>query len=208
MPATQRYAALLVLASKVLRGLPGRRVLTGAHRCARRRRRVGRGSDRRPAGRAQGRRRRRGRRLRAAFFRAPYLRDAFVAMGICWRLRDREHREARALTPPCAPGEEEIGTGAITDASHVYHDGPHLFHRDRPTRRGEELGQWAQIKQAATAALVAAGGTITHHHAIGRDHRRWYDRQRPEPFAVALRAAKEAIDPAGLLNPGVLIDTR
>ena len=51
-----------------------------------------------------------------------------------------------------------------------------------------------------------SGGTITHHHAVGRDHRRWYDRQRPEPFAAALRAAKRAIDPAGILNPGVLID--
>jgi alkyldihydroxyacetonephosphate synthase len=50
------------------------------------------------------------------------------------------------------------------------------------------------------------GGTITHHHAVGRDHRPWYDRQRPEPFATALRAAKSAVDPAGILNPGVLID--
>ena len=53
---------------------------------------------------------------------------------------------------------------------------------------------------------VKAGGSITHHHAVGRDHRRAYDRQRPEPFAVAMQAAKRAIDPAGILNPGVLID--
>ena len=52
----------------------------------------------------------------------------------------------------------------------------------------------------------AAGGTITHHHAVGRDHRESYDRQRPEPFAAALRAAKSAVDPAGRLNPGVLVD--
>ena len=50
------------------------------------------------------------------------------------------------------------------------------------------------------------GGTITHHHAVGRDHRPWYDRQRPDPFAAALRAAKRALDPAGILNPGVLVD--
>jgi alkyldihydroxyacetonephosphate synthase len=54
--------------------------------------------------------------------------------------------------------------------------------------------------------ILAGGGTITHHHAVGRDHRPWYDRQRPEPFAEALRAAKAAVDPAGILNPGVLID--
>jgi alkyldihydroxyacetonephosphate synthase len=53
---------------------------------------------------------------------------------------------------------------------------------------------------------MAAGGTITHHHAVGREHRRWYDTERPEPFALALRAAKKALDPVGVLNPGVLID--
>jgi alkyldihydroxyacetonephosphate synthase len=51
-----------------------------------------------------------------------------------------------------------------------------------------------------------AGGTITHHHAVGRDHRPWYDRQRPDRFADALRGAKAAVDPGGILNPGVLID--
>ena len=55
-------------------------------------------------------------------------------------------------------------------------------------------------------AIHAGGGTITHHHAVGRDHRHWYDRQRPDPFAAALRAAKDALDPAGRLNPGVLLD--
>jgi alkyldihydroxyacetonephosphate synthase len=54
-------------------------------------------------------------------------------------------------------------------------------------------------------ALLATGGTITHHHAVGRDHRPWYDRQRPDAFAMALGAAKAAVDPAGIMNPGVLI---
>ena len=61
------------------------------------------------------------------------------------------------------------------------------------------------VKEAASEALIAGGATMTHHHAVGRDHRPWYDRQRPEPFALALRAAKAALDPAGALNPGVLI---
>jgi alkyldihydroxyacetonephosphate synthase len=56
--------------------------------------------------------------------------------------------------------------------------------------------------------VLAAGGTITHHHAVGRDHRRWYDVQRPEPFAAALRGAKDALDPDWLLNPGVLWERR
>ena len=55
-------------------------------------------------------------------------------------------------------------------------------------------------------AVIAAGGTITHHHAVGRDHRPWYDKQRPDPFAAALKAAKKAVDPESILNPGVLID--
>ncbi len=75
-----------------------------------------------------------------------------------------------------------------------------------PARRGDEVAQWAQIKRAVSEALLGAGATITHHHAIGREHRPWYDRQRPEPFASALRAAKAAVDPTGMLNPGVLLD--
>ena len=68
------------------------------------------------------------------------------------------------------------------------------------------LAQWEEVKVAASEVIASAGGTITHHHAVGRDHRRWYDRQRPEQFAAVLRAAKAAVDPAGILNPGVLID--
>ena len=75
-----------------------------------------------------------------------------------------------------------------------------------PARRGEEVDQWRAIKRSVSEAVLAEGGTITHHHAVGRDHRPWYDRQRPEPFAAALRGAKASIDPAGIMNPGVLID--
>ena len=91
--------------------------------------------------------------------------------------------------------------------THVYPDGPAPYYTVlAPARRGDEVAQWDEIKAAASEAVIAAGGTITHHHAVGRDHRPWYDRQRPEPFAEALRAAKRAVDPAGILNPGVLID--
>jgi alkyldihydroxyacetonephosphate synthase len=75
-----------------------------------------------------------------------------------------------------------------------------------PARRGDELAQWDAVKAAASEAIGAAGGTITHHHAVGRDHRPWYDRERPEPFAAALRAAKRELDPSAIMNPGVLID--
>ncbi|MGH2918563.1 MAG: FAD-binding oxidoreductase [Solirubrobacteraceae bacterium] len=149
---------------------------------------------------------------RAAFFRAPYLRDAFVAMGILsetfetaitWDRFDALHSAVTAA----ATGAIGEGGRVTCRVSHVYPDGPApYFTVLAPARRGEELEQWAQIKHAATNALLAAGGTITHHHAVGRDHRPWYDRQRPDPFAAALRAAKTSTDPRGMLNPGVLID--
>ncbi len=90
--------------------------------------------------------------------------------------------------------------------THAYVDGvAPYFTVLAPARRGSEVAQWDEVKAAASDALAACGGTITHHHAVGRDHRRWYDAQRPEPFAVALRGAKGALDPAGVLNPGVLL---
>jgi alkyldihydroxyacetonephosphate synthase len=62
------------------------------------------------------------------------------------------------------------------------------------------------VKQAASDAIIAYGGTTTHHHAVGRQHRHWYDQERPDIFAQVLRAAKSTVDPGGVLNPGVLID--
>ena len=91
--------------------------------------------------------------------------------------------------------------------SHVYPDGAApYFTVLAPARRGEEVEQWARSRPSSATRCLPPGGTITHHHAVGRDHRPWYDRQRPGPFAAALRSAKSAVDPAGILNPGVLID--
>src|SRR3954454_25410622 len=91
--------------------------------------------------------------------------------------------------------------------THVYTDGPAPYYTWLGMgAQGSELTQWAEIKEAAGEAVLAAGGTITHHHAVGQMHRPQYDRQRPDLFADALRAAKAAVDPSSLLNPGVLID--
>jgi alkyldihydroxyacetonephosphate synthase len=100
------------------------------------------------------------------------------------------------------------GAGRVTcRLTHIYPDGAApYFTVLAPARRGSELEQWREVKQAASEAIIGAGGTITHHHAVGRDHRPFYDRQRPELFAAALRAAKREVDPEGVLNPGVLID--
>jgi alkyldihydroxyacetonephosphate synthase len=153
---------------------------------------------------------------REAFLGAPYARDALVAIGvlaetfetaITWERFPAFHASVIAATEQAM--REHCGEGGkvFCRYTHVYPDGPApYFTVLAPARRGQELEQWAAIKQAASEAILAGGGTITHHHAVGRDHRPWYDRQRPEPFAAALRGAKLAVDPAGIMNPGVLID--
>jgi alkyldihydroxyacetonephosphate synthase len=159
---------------------------------------------------------------RSAFLLAPYLRDTFVACGvlsetfetaITWDRFEDFHAGAmdavRAkVAEVCdAPAEGPGAPRVSCRFTHVYPDGPApYFTVMAPAVRGGEVEQWDEIKAAASEAVVEGGGTITHHHAVGRDHRPWYDRQRPAPFAAALRAAKRELDPAGLLNPGVLID--
>ncbi|HVT22383.1 MAG TPA: FAD-binding oxidoreductase [Mycobacteriales bacterium] len=154
---------------------------------------------------------------RSSFLRAPYLREQLVMLGLVvetfetaatWDRVDALVAEVTDRTT--AALREVCGGGTVTcRLTHVYPNGAApYFTVIAPGQRGSELAQWADVKAAASDALLAAGGTITHHHAVGRDHRPWYDRQRPEPFAAALRAAKAALDPAGILNPGVLLDQR
>src|SRR6202035_559205 len=153
---------------------------------------------------------------REAFLGAPYMRDVLVAMGvlietfetaITWERFPAFHERVRDAAEAAlreAGGEEGRVFCRLT---HVYPDGAApYFTVMAPARRGEEVEQWWAIKRSVSDAILAAGGTITHHHAVGRDHRPWYDLQRPEPFAAALRGAKSAVDPAGIMNPGVLID--
>ncbi len=159
---------------------------------------------------------------RDAFLFAPYLRDTFVACGvlsdtfetaIAWDRFEEFHagamEAARAKAAEvCDISREGPGAPRVSCRfTHVYPDGPApYFTVMAPAVRGGEVEQWDEIKAAASEAVIEGGGTITHHHAVGRDHRPWYDRQRPDPFAAALRAAKAELDPAGILNPGVLID--
>ncbi len=106
-----------------------------------------------------------------------------------------------------APAEGEGAPRVMCRFTHVYPSGPAPYYTVlAKARRGSEVEQWDEIKAAVSEAIVSAGGTITHHHAVGRDHRPWYDLQRPDRFAAALGAAKAEVDPEGILNPGVLID--
>jgi alkyldihydroxyacetonephosphate synthase len=153
---------------------------------------------------------------REAFLRAPYLRDVFVAMGVISETFETAvtwERFAALHEGVCGAAEDalrEVGAsaGRVTCRfTHLYPDGPAPYFTVLARgRRGAEVEQWRAVKRAVSDAILAAGATITHHHAVGRDHRPWYDAQRPEPFAAALRAAKAAVDPQGIMNPGVLID--
>ncbi len=159
---------------------------------------------------------------RGAFLMAPYLRDTFVCCGvlsetfetaITWDRLEEFHATVMETTRRAvaaasgAPGEGRGAPLVTCRFTHAYPDGvAPYFTVLAPALRGGEVEQWDEVKAAASEALLEGGGTITHHHAVGRDHRPWYDRQRPAPFAAALRAAKAELDPAAVLNPGVLLD--
>jgi alkyldihydroxyacetonephosphate synthase len=159
---------------------------------------------------------------RGAFLLAPYLRDTFVSCGvlsetfetaITWDRLEEFHATVmettrRAVAEVSGAPREGRGAPLVTCRfTHAYPDGvAPYFTVLAPAIRGGEVEQWDEIKGVVSEALIEGGGTITHHHAVGRDHRPWYDRQRPAPFAAALRAAKAELDPAAILNPGVLLD--
>jgi alkyldihydroxyacetonephosphate synthase len=152
---------------------------------------------------------------RNSFVRAPYQRNFSAGMGIVgdtfetsitwdrWPAFDAAIRDSVTETM-----QRVCGNGTLSCRfTHVYPDGPAPYYTFNTLGRpGGEIEQWETIKRAAGDAIIANGGTITHHHAVGREHREWYDQQRPPLFAEALRAAKRALDPNGVLNPGVLIE--
>ncbi len=151
---------------------------------------------------------------RNAFLGAPYMRDAMVAIGVIsetfetavtW---DRFAEFDAALKLAVRKALQEVcGAGEVSCRfTHVYPDGPAPYYTVlAPAKRGSEIAQWDMIKQAAADAIIANGGTITHHHAVGRDHMPWYEKQRSERFGAAMGAMKLELDPGQILNPGVLI---
>ncbi|MET7638420.1 FAD-binding oxidoreductase [Streptomyces sp. NPDC005438] len=153
-------------------------------------------------------------RWRSTFLRMPYQRDALARRSMVvetfetactWA--DFEGLHA-AVTSAARSALSELGlTGLVSCRfTHVYPDGPAPYYGVYAGGTwGDTVTQWDTVKTAVSEALTASGGTITHHHSVGRDHMPWYRGQRPEPFAQALRAAKERLDPAGILNPGVLV---
>ena len=152
---------------------------------------------------------------RNTFLNAPYLMDTVAAMGmisdtfetsITWDRFENFHTQVIECARDAM--KRICGKGTVTCRfTHVYPDGPAPYYTFLgPGKKESQLEQRDEVKKAASDLLMKLGGTITHHHAVGRDHRPWYDIQRPDGFANALRAAKKALDPHSILNPGVLID--
>jgi alkyldihydroxyacetonephosphate synthase len=150
----------------------------------------------------------------------PYYRDLMVALGvitdtfetsITWDRFDALYEGVKQNTG--AAIREICGHEATVSCrfTHIYPDGPapYFSYSALGTASGklaDSLSKWREIKRATNEIVVGLGGTVTHHHAVGRDHRSGYERQSPPLFRGALAAAKKSLDPAGILNPGVLID--
>ena len=146
-------------------------------------------------------------------FDAPYLRDSLLAAGaICETLETAttwsnvpvlKAAVAEALTS--ALGESGTAALVMCHISHVYPTGCSLYFTVVAGQRGDAAQQWHAAKLAACDAIMAGGGTITHHHAVGADHRPWMAAEIGDLGVQVLRAVKQTLDPVGILNPGKLI---
>jgi alkyldihydroxyacetonephosphate synthase len=155
-----------------------------------------------------------GRTWRAARFAAPYLRDELLTHGVfvetletatSWSALSELHRIVGRAVAGALAG---LGTPGIVGChiSHVYETGASLyFTLLAPQLAGREIEQWQAVKQATGEAICAHGATITHHHAVGRDHSRWMEREIGSQGLAVLRALKRELDPASIMNPGKLI---
>lgn len=152
---------------------------------------------------------------RQTFLRAPYLRDMLVQLGvvaetfetaITWDraeelITEIKRRLHRAVGAVC-----DCEAKVMCRLTHVYPDGAApYFTVIIPGQRGQEIACWDQVKKVASESLYSLGATVTHHHAVGRHHMQTYRRQTPEPFQRGIAALKSSIDPAGVMNPGVIV---
>jgi len=151
--------------------------------------------------------------LRERFFH-PYLRDALLSAGFGvdtfetaapWSALERLHTAVtRALSQVAERRGEQVLV--LCHASHAYRDGACLYFTFLwPMKAGQEVEAWQEYKKASVEALLAAGGTVSHHHGVGRMHAPYLPREVGVPGVAALEALARAVDPQGILNPGVLL---
>lgn len=146
-------------------------------------------------------------------FAAPYLRDSLLSAGaLCETLETATQWSniaavKAAVTDALTTSLAESGTPALVlcHISHVYPTGASLYFTVVAAQRGNPVEQWRTAKAAASDAMVRTAATITHHHAVGADHRPWMRHEVGDLGVAVLRAVKATLDPAGILNPGKLI---
>jgi alkyldihydroxyacetonephosphate synthase len=146
-------------------------------------------------------------------FGAPYLRDSLLSAGaLCETLETATNWSnvpalKAAVTEALTTSLAESGTPALVlcHISHVYPTGASLYFTVVAGQRGNPIEQWRKAKTAASDAMMRTGATITHHHAVGADHRPWMRDEVGDLGVAVLRAVKATLDPAGILNPGKLI---
>ncbi|MGV9235761.1 FAD-binding oxidoreductase [Streptomyces nigra] len=154
-----------------------------------------------------------GRRWAQGRYSAPYLRDSLLDAGAF--AETLETATFWSGIPGLYAAVRDALTGTLTEAgtpplvmchiSHVYENGASLYFTVVSAQGEDPLKHWERAKRAANDAIIEAGGTITHHHGVGTDHRDWYVREAGALGVEALRAVKRRLDPSGLLNPGVLL---
>ncbi|CAI9405891.1 FAD-binding oxidoreductase [Nocardioides sp. T2.26MG-1] len=141
---------------------------------------------------------------------APYLRDSLLDAGVLaetletatfWSNLDRVYTSVKSALEG-ALGQPSL---VLCHISHVYETGASLYFTVAAKETDDPLGQWRAAKAAASDAMLASGATITHHHAVGTDHKPWFAREIGPVGVSILRAVKADLDPTGVLNPGVLI---
>jgi alkyldihydroxyacetonephosphate synthase len=155
-----------------------------------------------------------GRAWLAGRFQAPYLRDELLSHGVMvetletatrWSNVERLHDAVAGAIERALANEGTPGI-VMCHVSHLYETGASLYYTFIARQReGSEIEQWRTVKRAASEAIVSGGGTITHHHAVGRDHAPWLTREIGERGVSALEALKAKLDPAGIMNPGKLL---
>jgi alkyldihydroxyacetonephosphate synthase len=147
-------------------------------------------------------------------FQGPYLRDTLMDMGAMVETLETSHTWSklndlrRSVGGAISNSLAAQGTPGLVfcHLSHAYADGASLYFTFiARSRKGAEVEQWRAVKQAASEAIVADGGTITHHHAVGRDHAPYMDAEVGRTGLDVLRAVKDELDPAGIINPGKLL---
>lgn len=143
-------------------------------------------------------------------FHGPYLRDSLLDVGVLvetmetvtfWSNLDHVYQSVKQAVTDSL-GESTI---VLCHVSHVYETGASLYFTVATRQADDPLAQWLAAKAAASDAMVHNGASITHHHAIGQDHKPWLAEEIGPVGVLMLRAVKERIDPTGVLNPGVLI---